>query len=79
MPNHSTLITQHGWVITFSATLQSRLENEFGEEAEARRKRAYERRAADPMLMLPALATMLGPEKMPPAAFEDALMERTLA
>ena len=65
--------------LRFVATLQSRLENEFGDEAEARRKRAYTRRAADPMLMLPALATMLGPEKMPPAAFEDALMERTLA
>jgi menaquinone-9 beta-reductase len=65
--------------LRFSATLQSRLENEFGEDAEARRKRAYERRAADPMLMLPALATMLGPEKLPPAAFEDAIMERTLA
>jgi 2-polyprenyl-6-methoxyphenol hydroxylase-like FAD-dependent oxidoreductase len=65
--------------LRFSATLQSRLENEFGEEAEARRKRAYQRRAADPTLMLPALATMLGPEKVPPMAFEDALMERTLA
>jgi hypothetical protein len=29
--------------------------------------------------MLPALATMMGPDKMPPQAFEDALMERTLA
>ena len=29
--------------LRFVATLQSRLENEFGEEAEARRQRAYER------------------------------------
>ena len=65
--------------LRFTATLQSRLENEFGEEAEARRKRAHERRAADPMLMLPALATMLGPEKIPSAAFEDDIMDRTLA
>jgi len=65
--------------LRFSAKLQSRLENEFGEEAEARRVRAYERRAADPMLMLPALATMLGPERLPAAAFEDSIMERTLA
>lgn len=65
--------------LRFVATLQSRLENEFGEEAEARRTRAYARRAADPVLTLPGLATMLGPEKLPPAAFEDALMGRTLA
>ena len=31
--------------LRFVAALQSRLENEFGPEAEARRKRAYERRA----------------------------------
>jgi 2-polyprenyl-6-methoxyphenol hydroxylase-like FAD-dependent oxidoreductase len=65
--------------LRFVATLQSRLENEFGAEAEARRVRAHERRAADPTLMLPALATMLGPEKLPPMAFDDAIMERTLA
>jgi 2-polyprenyl-6-methoxyphenol hydroxylase-like FAD-dependent oxidoreductase len=65
--------------LRFVATLQSLVENEFGAEAEERRRRVYERRAQDPVLMLPALATMLGPEKMPPAAFEDALMQRTLA
>jgi 2-polyprenyl-6-methoxyphenol hydroxylase-like FAD-dependent oxidoreductase len=65
--------------LRFSATLQSRLENEFGPEAEGRRRRAFERRAQDPTLMLPALATMLGPERMPAAAFEDSVMERTLA
>jgi len=65
--------------LRFSATLQSRLENEFGPDAEARRGRAFERRAQDPMLMLPALATMLGPERLPAAAFEDSIMERTLA
>jgi 2-polyprenyl-6-methoxyphenol hydroxylase-like FAD-dependent oxidoreductase len=65
--------------LRFSATLQSRLETEFGPEAEGRRRRAFERRAQDPTLMLPALATMLGPERMPAEAFEDAVMERTLA
>lgn len=65
--------------LRFYATLQSRLENEFGPEAEARRGRAFERRAQDPMLMLPALATMLGPERPPAEAFEDSIMERTLA
>ncbi|MFI5179571.1 MAG: FAD-dependent monooxygenase, partial [Vicinamibacterales bacterium] len=65
--------------LRFSAALQSRLENEFGPEALERRRRAHQRRAQDPTLMLPALATMLGPEKMPAAAFEDGVMERTLA
>lgn len=65
--------------LRFVAALQSRVENEFGEEAEARRQRVNERRATDPTLMLPALATMMGPEKMPPQAFEDALMQRALA
>ncbi len=65
--------------LRFSAALQSRLENEFGPEALERRRRAHERRAQDPTLMLPALATMLRPEKVPAAAFEDRVMERTLA
>jgi 2-polyprenyl-6-methoxyphenol hydroxylase-like FAD-dependent oxidoreductase len=65
--------------LRFSAALQSRLDNEFGPEALARRRRAHQRRAQDPTLMLPALATMLGPEKLPPTAFEDSVMERTLA
>ncbi len=65
--------------LRFAATLQSRLENEFGPEAEARRGRAFERRAQDPTLMLAVLATMLGPERLPAEAFADGVMERTLA
>jgi len=62
--------------LRFSAKVQSLIENEFGPEAQARRKRAYERRAADPTLMLPALATLIGPEKVPAMAFEDAVLEK---
>lgn len=65
--------------LRFAAALQSRVENEFGAKASGRRRHAYERRTADPTLMLPALATMVGPERMPAAAFEDSVMERTLA
>jgi 2-polyprenyl-6-methoxyphenol hydroxylase-like FAD-dependent oxidoreductase len=65
--------------LRFSAALQSRLDNEFGPEAEARRARARARRAADPTFMLSALASILGPEKMPPMAFEADYAERLLA
>jgi len=62
--------------LRFSAKVQSLIENEFGPDARARRKRAYERRTADPMLQLPALATLIGPEKVPAIAFEDAVLEK---
>ncbi len=62
--------------LRFSGKVQSLIENEFGPEAQARRKRAYERRAADPTLMLPALATLIGPEKVPAMAFEDAVLAK---
>lgn len=65
--------------LRFAAALQSMIENEFGPEAEERRQRAYKNRAADPTLMLPALATMMGPDKMPPMAFEPAIIEKTFA
>ena len=65
--------------LRFAAALQSMVENEFGPEAEERRQRAYKNRAADPTLMLPALATMMGPDKMPPMAFEPEIIEKTFA
>lgn len=65
--------------LRFVATLTSLLENEFGPEAHERRLRAFERQAADPMLMLPQLATMLGPHNLPEAVFDDSVRERLLA
>jgi 2-polyprenyl-6-methoxyphenol hydroxylase-like FAD-dependent oxidoreductase len=65
--------------LRFSAALQAVIENEFGPEAAARRRRVHERRAADPTFSLPAIATMAGPDKMPAIAFEDSLRERLLA
>jgi 2-polyprenyl-6-methoxyphenol hydroxylase-like FAD-dependent oxidoreductase len=65
--------------LRFAAKVQSRVENEFGPEGEAARKRAYANRAADPTLMLPALATMVGPDAVPAVAFEDALLEKLFA
>lgn len=65
--------------LRFAAALQSMVENEFGAAAEERRRRAYANRAADPTLMLPALATLMGPEKVPAEAFEPEVIERTFA
>jgi 2-polyprenyl-6-methoxyphenol hydroxylase-like FAD-dependent oxidoreductase len=65
--------------LRFAAALQSRIENEFGPEAEARRARVFERWAADPSLQLPLLGTLMGPEKLPATAYDDALRERLLA
>ncbi len=65
--------------LRFVAALQSSIENEFGEEARARRRRVHQRQSQDPSLLLPLLATMLGPDALPATAFEDALRERLLA
>jgi 2-polyprenyl-6-methoxyphenol hydroxylase-like FAD-dependent oxidoreductase len=65
--------------LRFSAALQSAIENEFGPEAAARRRRVHERQAADPTFMLPAIAAMVGPDRVPALAFEDSLRERLLA
>src|SRR5262245_12661308 len=55
--------------LRFSAQIQSTMLNEFGDEARARRARAAERQAANPLLTLAALATMVGPEAVPEIAF----------
>ncbi|MEX2247530.1 MAG: NAD(P)/FAD-dependent oxidoreductase [Dehalococcoidia bacterium] len=65
--------------LRFSAMVQAELLNEFGPEAQARRKRARERQAADPTLLLSLAATIMGPEVMPEMAFEDALRDRLFA
>jgi 2-polyprenyl-6-methoxyphenol hydroxylase-like FAD-dependent oxidoreductase len=65
--------------LRFAAAMQSRIENEFGDDARERRRRVAERRQQDPTFTLPALAVMIGPEKLPPLAFEDSLTERLLA
>jgi len=65
--------------LRFAAKVQSAVQNEFGSEAEAARKRARENRAADPTLSLAALATMVGPDAVPPVAFDEALLEKLFA
>jgi 2-polyprenyl-6-methoxyphenol hydroxylase-like FAD-dependent oxidoreductase len=55
--------------LRFAASLQSALDAEFGEAARERRRRYFERSAADPMVGAHAFAVMAGPESMPPEMF----------
>lgn len=65
--------------LRISAQVQSVIENEFGEEARARRRRVHERQAQNPMLRMPQLATIIGPEKVPAEVFEDGFLEGLFA
>jgi 2-polyprenyl-6-methoxyphenol hydroxylase-like FAD-dependent oxidoreductase len=62
-----------------SAAVTSRILNEFGPEAEERRRRVAERQAVDPTLRLAQLATLVGPSAVPEFAFEEATIEKILA
>ncbi|MGH9889223.1 MAG: NAD(P)/FAD-dependent oxidoreductase, partial [bacterium] len=64
--------------LRFAAALHSRLENEFGPEAEARRLRASELQLKDPSLALWFVAAFVGPDALPAAAFDDSVRERLL-
>jgi 2-polyprenyl-6-methoxyphenol hydroxylase-like FAD-dependent oxidoreductase len=59
--------------LRFSAMWLATLDSEFGDEAEARRGRAAERQAANPLYLLPLLAVLTGPESVPPQAFDESL------
>jgi len=61
------------------AAAQSRIENEFGEQARQRRRRVGERRAADPASMNLLLAGYAGPETVPPESFDDERIARLIA
>lgn len=65
--------------LRFTAGLAAVVDSEFGPEAEARRKRVRERRLQDPMLSLPSLAVMIGPENVPAEAFSQETWDRTFA
>ncbi|MEX0750744.1 MAG: hypothetical protein WD359_08025 [Dehalococcoidia bacterium] len=65
--------------LRISAALSSRILNEFGPEAEARRRRIGERMRADPTLQLTQLAAIIGPYAVPEFAFTDETIEKILA
>jgi len=64
--------------LRFAAGLQSSLDMEFGEAAQARRRSHFERAAVDPSLRAHAFAVMAGPESVPEAIFTEAHRARVL-
>jgi 2-polyprenyl-6-methoxyphenol hydroxylase-like FAD-dependent oxidoreductase len=63
--------------LRFSARMQSIVQNEFGDAALERRKKTAAARAADPTLMLPLIATLIGPDKVPGELFDDSTLAKT--
>ena len=64
--------------LRFVAALLSVRDVEFGAAASARRAQIYERQMADPSIMLPLFAPLVGPDALPAEAFEPAAWDRFL-
>jgi len=64
--------------LRIASELQAKLDMEFGEEARARRRRYHEASAVDPMIGMHGVATLAGPEAVPPEVFEDAHVARVV-
>lgn len=64
--------------LRFAASIQAALDMEFGPEAKARRRRHFERSAADPSLGLHGVAVMAGPEVAPAEYFTEESRARVL-
>jgi 2-polyprenyl-6-methoxyphenol hydroxylase-like FAD-dependent oxidoreductase len=64
--------------LRFGAAVQSRIFNEFGPDAAARRLRVWERFEAEPELSLAVISSLVGPELAPPEVFTDDAWHRIL-
>ncbi len=64
--------------LRFAASIISTLQNEFGPAAEERRRRVRERILVDPSIMLPVMTTLVGPDNIPPEAFDESMRPRLL-
>ena len=64
--------------LRFVASLLSVRDVEFGPDAAARRARAFARQLQDPSVLLPVFATLMGPDALPPEAFEQPAWDRLL-
>ncbi|MET0272961.1 MAG: FAD-dependent monooxygenase [Phenylobacterium sp.] len=64
--------------LRIAASLQAGLDMEFGEKARERRRRHFERAAADPSLSMHSIAVMAGPEVAPPETFTPEHRARVL-
>jgi 2-polyprenyl-6-methoxyphenol hydroxylase-like FAD-dependent oxidoreductase len=62
--------------LRFGASVQSKIYNEFGREAAARRLRVWERFEAEPELSLTVVSSIIGPELAPPEVFTDDAWHR---
>jgi hypothetical protein len=59
--------------------MDSIMHAEFGPGARKRRAALRERRAADPSFLLALAGVMIGPELLPPDAFDESVREAVLA
>jgi 2-polyprenyl-6-methoxyphenol hydroxylase-like FAD-dependent oxidoreductase len=64
--------------LRIASEMQATLDMEFGEAARTRRRRYHEASAADPVLGLHGVATLAGPEAVPPEVFEPAHVARVI-
>ncbi len=64
--------------LRFVGQLASVRDVEFGPDASARRARAFTRQLQDPTVILPLMATLMGPDALPPEAFEQPAWDRLL-
>ncbi len=62
--------------LRFSATIISTLLNEFGPAAEERRQVARDRQMKDPTLLMPLMATLVGPYAIPAEVFDEGTRAR---
>jgi 2-polyprenyl-6-methoxyphenol hydroxylase-like FAD-dependent oxidoreductase len=65
--------------LRFSASILATLHAEFGPDAVARRRRAFERFRSEPELALVRAAPFVGPEIVPEEAFTEEMRARVLA
>ncbi|MCF8505292.1 MAG: FAD-dependent monooxygenase [Caulobacter sp.] len=64
--------------LRFCASLTSTIDAEFGPQAQARRRRHFERSSEDPTLGMHGFAVMAGPETLPPEIFTPEHRARVL-
>ena len=65
--------------LRFASTMTAALANEFGDEAEARRRSVRARAAADPSVGAGRFAAFVGPDAFPAAAFTSEAWDQVFA
>lgn len=65
--------------LRLAAHVVTLLRGSFGPEAAARRRRWFDSAAADPSMLAPLLAPLVGPDRVGAEAFTDDMVERVLS